>query len=274
MLGSKLSRTPTDDGLVQTGNAKQAPEHVKEEHSAWVVLLVLFIILTLSIVGFVLGCVARIAFTHHLQINFNWVDITDLSPTNKQEEAVLPLNEETILSPTQVCFEAIVHPGMLTHSNPKVKCCNVLTIVGTFIPCANDNPSLFKRVTLVGQSTYALNEVLKHRTVDQVDVYTAVEDDVFMNPTISHVNGAVIQTYHLLQSKVDHYDAKSDVILVKSPGNLNSDGPSIGMYYELLTDDGVLVLTLGDENRIADFIEQLQAVGFKSIHLYEEVCYV
>lgn len=121
MLGSKLSRTPADDGLVpvQTGNAKQAPEHVKEEHSAWVVLLVLFIILTLSIVGFVLGCVARIAFTHHLQIN--WVDITDLSPTNKQEEAVLPLNEETILSPTQVCSEAIVHPGMLTHSNPKVK---------------------------------------------------------------------------------------------------------------------------------------------------------
>jgi hypothetical protein len=142
----------------QTANAKQAPttyislscgEHIKGEHSLWVVLLIIFIIFISSVVVFVLGCAARIALTLHLETRptegspIPRVDIMNASHVNMEAAAAAaPLSDEMMfLKPTtgyKPCYEALVHPGMLTHSNPKVKSYHTNAhdnMYQIFIPC-------------------------------------------------------------------------------------------------------------------------------------------
>jgi hypothetical protein len=74
--------------------------------------------------------------------------------------------------------------------------------------------------------------------------------------------------------KGDLTQVKSDVMIVSNSGVLDDLGSNINaILFDTLTDSGVLVLSLdeGLNSKNNQAMGQLQKVGFKSIHLYEEV---
>jgi hypothetical protein len=74
----------------------------------------------------------------------------------------------------------------------------------------------------------------------------------------------------------DFTQVKSDVIIVSNSGVLDDLGSNLNAIFDMLTDSGVLVLSLdeGLNSKNNQAMGQLQKVGFKSIHLYEEVMHV
>lgn len=121
---------------------------------------------------------------------------------------------------------------------------------------------VLKRVTIIGQdASNALKEVLKHRTVKRVGVYSSKDEyGCFFNSFTSP------QEFGDDKNQVH----KSDVVLVTTPDALDNDASRIVTLYDALSDSGVLTLVVN--NGITDLVQHLQHVGFKSIHLYEEVC--
>jgi hypothetical protein len=86
-------------------------------------LFVICILFASSVVAFLLGCVARI--TYKLQITPNDISIEQLVEVvnnDHDEDILMPVYKVSELGYRySICDEVMVHPGLITHSNPKVK---------------------------------------------------------------------------------------------------------------------------------------------------------
>lgn len=120
-----------------------------------------------------------------------------------------------------------------------------------------------QQIAIIGQDQEEiLQEVLKHTTVTQVDVYSIKSP--FINTTGLHDVELTVHHNFGYVALGAH-----DVIIVTDAGFLE-DVRSINAIHGALAENGVLVSIVGVNTNM----KQLQETGFKSIHLYQEVCVV
>jgi len=152
-------------------------------------------------------------------------------------------------------YEALVHPAMITHLNPK-------------------------RVAVLGgkqqQTSATLSEVLKHVSVKDAVILGDEEN--------GHKDEAVDARISVLEMKDQECSVEDhglfDVIIDPNPFKAATDFSS---YFNCLNDDGVLVLNtdtiithkdpalgIGRLNVLGRVMDFLGEVGYESVHLYQD----
>eukprot|EP00984_Skeletonema_dohrnii_P005145 scaffold1814_cov156-Skeletonema_dohrnii-CCMP3373.AAC.1 len=153
-------------------------------------------------------------------------------------------------------YEALVHPAMITHLNPK-------------------------RVAVLGgkqhHTSATLREVLKHVSVKDAVILGDEEN--------AHVDNAVDARISSLEKKDQECSVEDhglfDVIIDPNPFKAATDFSS---YFNCLNDDGVLVLNtdtiithkdpalgIGRLNVLGIVTDFLGEVGYESVHLYQDI---
>jgi len=152
-------------------------------------------------------------------------------------------------------YEALVHPAMITHPNPK-------------------------RVAVLGgkqqQTSATLREVLKHLSVKDA-VILGDEENVHVDNAVDARTSALVMKDQEC-SVEDH--GLFDVIIDPNPFKAATDFSS---YFNCLNDDGVLVLNtdtiithkdpalgIGRLNVLGRVMDFLGEVGYESVHLYQD----
>ncbi|KAL7534421.1 hypothetical protein ACHAXR_005862, partial [Thalassiosira sp. AJA248-18] len=161
-------------------------------------------------------------------------------------------------------LEALVHPSMITHMNPR-------------------------RVAIIGGGEGILREVLKHNTVRKVVMvgidkepewsnYTDTEgsDADFDDPRESVVLEDIFQFFS--EDEVETFDV---IITATLDHDKMDDFRVPDSLFDRLSEDGVFVVQLGESdinkpeaeaamNKSNTAIERLENAGFESIHIYDE----
>eukprot|EP00804_Cyclotella_cryptica_P023178 CCRYP_000385-RE/>CCRYP_000385-RE protein AED:0.05 eAED:0.05 QI:629/1/1/1/1/0.83/6/648/468 len=243
----------------------------------------LFIFVWSSMFAFVLGCATRIrlqlqllrderTLSGHTELDLKNSTLQLINLRNEAHQNEDLLRKKTKAESRErffdaVCYEALVHPGLVSHSNPK-------------------------QVAIVGNGEGVLREVLKHRTVHEVKIFTVDHDEVcsssFDEPRVEvGLVESLLQTSNPLRKDptigniTTFQDDVFDVMIIQNypkKSGLSID-ESLFRAYDALSNNGVLVLPLGAapyedgkrgyENR-KHLIHRLIGLGFESIHVYED----
>ena len=100
---------------------------IKERASRWIPrLCIIFLLLIVFLTTFLIGCAVHISYGMHLKITLKQ------SQSNRQSQFFSEVPTKSLMLSSDgleyetatfcgVCDEAFIHPGMISHPNPKVK---------------------------------------------------------------------------------------------------------------------------------------------------------